>query len=92
MVYINNRTIMDWQRSIYIDKMLTFESKHNPWTVIIAHCSLHKDPKDPWFVMTKIRKKEGVKKSKVFPITGSKNLLVQLKKLKDEDYILVPNK
>lgn len=59
MVYVNNREVMVWQKMLMGEGILSFKST-NPFEkdirYTIAHCVLHKDPKNPWFVMVKATK------------------------------------
>lgn len=94
MVYVNNREIMDWQKTIMNEGILSFKSPIEPKIkYTIAFCSLHKDPKNPWFVMAKTTK-IGCKKfkSRTFGIEGSHELVRQLQKLKRMGYINCPTK
>lgn len=88
MVYVNNREVMDWQRTIMNEGIISFRSQIEPIKYTIAFCSLHKDPKNPWFVMAKTTK-VGYKKfkSKTFGIEGSQELVRQLHKLKRMGYV-----
>lgn len=72
MVYVNNREVMDWQKTIMNEGILSFKSPIEPKIkYTIAFCSLHKDPKNPWFVMAKTTK------------IGCKNLNLERLELKD---------
>lgn len=47
MVYVNNREIMDWQKTIMNEGILSFKSPIEPKIkYTIAFCSLHKDIKN----------------------------------------------
>lgn len=46
MVYVNNREVMDWQKTIMNEWILSFKSPIEPKIkYTIAFCSLHKDIK-----------------------------------------------
>lgn len=94
MVYVNNREVMDWQRIIMNEGILSFKSQIEPKIkYTIAFCSLHKDLKNPWYVVAKTTKL-GYKKfnSKTFGIEGQHELVRWLQKLKRMGYVNCPTK
>lgn len=96
MMYVNNREVMVWQKMLMREGILSFKST-NPFEkdirYTIAHCALHKDPKNPWFVMVKATKNgKKIIKSKTFSIEGFPELARQFNKLKRMGYITCPLK
>ena len=91
MMYVNDRTIMDWQKIVMKENIVSFQSKIEPIRYTIAYCVLHKDIKNPWFVMVKSTlDKRKVIKSKTFGLEGEYALVRQLQKLKRMGYTICP--
>ena len=93
MIYLNDRELMQQQKLLFNNETLTFMVPEATTTYIISYGSLHKDPKDPWFIVTKVKRGNDyhIIASKGSCISGARSLICFLIKLKKEGYQLVPN-
>lgn len=95
MIYLNDRELMQQQKLLFNNETLTFMLPDEATTTyVISYGSLHKDLKDPWFIVTKIKRGNDnyhVLASKGSCISGARSLICFLIKLKKEGYQLVPN-
>ena len=91
MIYTNDMAIMDWKNTIMREGILSFKSQFEPIKYTIAFCSLHKDIKNPWFVVVKVNKiGKTVTKSHAFGLESERELIKQLQKLKRLGYVNCP--